>query len=149
MISVSLRRLLTMKDETKEASELFGKGWYCSQAVLGVFCEKYGLDKETAFKISCGLNSGSRCAEICGAASGAILVIGLKYGDSKDICNSKTEEFVKCFKEKNGGIVCRNIMGCDIFTPEGLAKAINDDLFKTVCAKAVLNAAQILKDSGY
>ncbi|MCL2296480.1 MAG: C-GCAxxG-C-C family protein [Methanomassiliicoccaceae archaeon] len=138
-----------MTDETKEASKLFGEGRYCSQAVLGAFCEKYGLDKDVALRISCGLNSGSRCAEICGAVSGAILVIGMKYGDSSDICNSKTEEFIEHFKEKNGEIVCRSIMGCDIFTPEGRAKAMNEDLFGTLCAKAVSNAAETLKELGY
>lgn len=135
-------------DEVEEASGLFGEGRYCSQAVLGAFSEKYGLDKEAAFRISCGLNSGSRCAEICGAVSGAILVIGLKYGDSNELCNSRTEEFIRRFKEKQGDVVCRNLMGCDIFTPEGKAKAFNENLFGTVCAKAVLDAAQALKDLG-
>lgn len=138
-----------MSNEVEEASELFDDGWYCSQAVLGAFCEKYGMSKDIAFKISCGLNSGSRCAELCGAVSGAVLVIGLKYGDSKSICNSKTEEFMRAFREKKGDVVCRNILGCDIFTPEGKAKAINGNLFETVCKKAVVDAAQVLSDMGY
>jgi len=138
-----------VSNEVEEASELFDDGWYCSQAVLGAFCEKYGMSKDIAFKISCGLNSGSRCAELCGAVSGAVLVIGLKYGDSKSICNSKTEEFMRAFREKKGDVVCRNILGCDIFTPEGKAKAINGNLFETVCKKAVVDAAQVLSDMGY
>jgi C_GCAxxG_C_C family probable redox protein len=133
-------------DNVKLASTYFGEGQYCSQAVLGAFCEKYGLDLKTALRISCGLNSGARCAEICGAVSGAILVIGLKYGDSNDICNSKTEEFVKMFEHDNGSVVCRNILGCDISTEEGKRKAAGENLFGTVCMKAVASAAQILKD---
>jgi len=135
--------------EVKKASDLFEKGWYCSQSVLCAFCEKYGLNEETALKISFGLNSGARCADICGAVSGAILVIGLKYGDSKDICNSKTEEFINSFKKKQGEIICRNILGCDISTQEGRELAIKKNLFRTVCADAVTNAAQTLSDLGY
>jgi len=138
-----------MSGEVREASEMFDAGRYCSQAVLGAFCEKYGMSKESAFRISCGLNSGSRCAELCGAVSGAVLVIGLRYGDSKSICNSKTEEFMRAFREKNGSVVCRDILGCDIFTPEGKAKAIDGNMFEIVCKKAVEDATQILCDLGY
>ena len=138
-----------MNKRVKRASELYGSGLYCSQAILGTFCEKYELDKEAAFKISCGLNSGVRCADVCGAVSGAVLVIGLKYGDSQEKCNLKTEEFIKCFKEKNGDVICRNLLGCDISTPEGNAKAVKENLYKTLCMDLVVNAAQILCDLGY
>jgi len=140
---------MEMYEKVKKASELFGSGYYCSQAVLGAFCEEYGLDTETAFRISCGLNSGARCSEICGAVSGAVLVISLRYGDSSEVCNLKVEEFMNAFKERYGGIVCRDILGCDIFTPEGKAKAMRDGLFGTLCVDAVANAAQTLVDLGY
>jgi C_GCAxxG_C_C family probable redox protein len=138
-----------MNEQVKQASELFGNGLYCSQAVLGAFCEKYGVDEKLAFKISCGLNSGFRCADVCGAVSGAILVIGLKYGDDKAVCNLKTEEYIKTFKEKNGSIICRDLLGCDISTPDGKEKAITENLFKTRCMDMVINAAQLLDDLGY
>ncbi|MCL1811669.1 MAG: C-GCAxxG-C-C family protein [Methanomassiliicoccaceae archaeon] len=138
-----------MNEKVKMASELFSNGRYCSQAVLGAFCEEYGMDREIAFRVSCGLNSGARCGELCGAVSGAVLVIGLRYGDYKEICNQRTEEFMNTFKEKYGEVVCRDILGCDISTPEGKAKFIKDDLFGTICMDAVINAAQTLSDLGY
>ena len=138
-----------MNERVKQASELFGNGLYCSQAVLGAFSEKYGIDKTLAFRISCGLNSGVRCADICAAVSGAILVIGLKYGDDKAVCNLKTEEYIKTFKEKNGSILCRDLLDCDISTPDGKEKAITENLFKTRCMDMVISAAQILDDLGY
>jgi C_GCAxxG_C_C family probable redox protein len=127
----------------------FRSGLYCSQSVLGAFCEKYGMEKEEALRISCGLNSGARCADLCGAVSGAIMVIGLKYGLSKSTCNSKTEEFIKIFRERNGGMICRDLLGCDIFTPEGRAKAVDEGLFGTVCLDLVVSAAEILCELGY
>ena len=135
-----------MNDEVRKAAEYFGSGLYCSQAVLLAFCEKFGLDEDTAVRISCGLNSGSRCAEICGAVSGAVLVIGLRYGDSADICNSKVEELLERFREEKGSVVCRDLLGCDIFTPEGLEKAEREGLFRTICKDAVITASQILCD---
>ena len=138
-----------INDTVKRAADYFKNGLYCSQAVLGAFCEKYGLAKETAFRLSFGLNSGIRCAEACGAVTGAILVIGLKYGHSKEIGNTKTEEYIKHFKDKNSSIVCRSLLGCDISTPNGREKAIRENLFKTRCLGLVENAAQALIDLGY
>ena len=138
-----------MNKRVKKASELYNGGLYCSQAVLGAFCEKYGMDENLAYKVSCGLNSGVRGADVCGAVSGAILVIGLKNGDDKALCNLKTEEYTKTFKERNGSIICRDLLGCDISTPEGKEKAITENLFKTRCMDMVIDAAQLLADFGY
>jgi len=138
-----------MNEKTKRASEFFAKGLYCSQAVLGAFCEAYGMETEAAFRISCGLNSGGRCAEMCGAVSGAILIIGLKHGDSKERCNVETEAFIHSFREKHGEVVCRKLLGCDIFTPEGREKMAKENVFGTTCVEMVRSAAQILEDSGY
>jgi C_GCAxxG_C_C family probable redox protein len=130
--------------EVEKAHGLYRDGKYCSQAILGAFCEKYGMDTDTAFRISCGLNSGMRCAEVCGVVSGAVLVIGLQCGDSNDECNARTEEFIRLFKKRKGSIICRDIMGCDIFTPDGKEDALNRNLFDTVCADAVVCSAEIL-----
>jgi C_GCAxxG_C_C family probable redox protein len=138
-----------MSANVKTASELFNSGLYCSQAILGAFSEKYDMEEELAFRISCGLNSGVRCAEVCGAVSGAILVIGLKYGDSSSECNLKTEEYIKAFKYLHGSIVCRDILGLDISTPDGKEKAVSENLFKTRCLDMVTSAAQLLVDLGY
>ena len=138
-----------MNGRAKEASEIYNSGQYCSQAVLGAFCEKCGMDQRLAFEISCGLNSGVRCAEACGAVLGAVLVIGLKYGSNKSVCNLKTEEYIEVFKEKNRSILCRDLLGCDISTPDGKEKAISENLFKTRCVDMVINAAQLLDDLGY
>ena len=138
-----------MDDRSLKAQELYNGGLYCSQAVLSAFCEKYGMDKDLAIRVSCGLNSGVRCADVCGAVSGAVLVIGLKYGDDKAVCNSRTEEYIRVFIEKNRSIICRDLLGCDISTPDGKEKAMSESLFNTLCVDMVVSAAQVLVDLGY
>jgi len=142
--------------KSQDAAELFRNGFLCSQAILAAFCESYGLDTNTALTIASGLGSGLRCAEVCGAVSGAVLVIGLKYGytDAKNRaakarCNAKAEEFVRIFRERNRHITCRDILGCDVSTPEGRQKAIDEKLFTTVCLDMVVSAATILEELGY
>lgn len=143
-----------MKSEYVE--QLFREGFLCSQSVLAAFCESYGLDRDSALRISCGLASGVNCSEVCGAVSGAVLVIGLKYGytntkdvDAKKTCSSKVGEFLNIFLKRKGNIICRNILCCDISTPEGRQKALDEKLFSTVCIDMVVSAADILEELGY
>jgi C_GCAxxG_C_C family probable redox protein len=64
-----------------DAAAYFNEGFSCSQAVVSSFSEDLGFDKETARKISCGFGAGmARTGNICGAVTGAMMVIGLKYG---------------------------------------------------------------------
>ena len=99
--------------------------------------------------LASGLGGGVRNAELCGAVTGAVLVVGLKYGHDKMLCYRMTEEFTAKFKEANQHLVCRDILGCDIATPDGRAKAIHDNLFKIVCVDMVKSAADILVGLGY
>lgn len=145
-----------MSTKSEVAAELFDSGFNCSQSVLAVFCEQYGLDKETAMKMSCGFGGGMRSGEVCGAVSGAVMVIGLKYGqfeaddkDSKKLCYSKTTEFLKAFKEKNEFIVCRQLLGRDISTKEGYEQAQNGNMFKTRCVDLIKSSVEILEELGY
>ena len=138
-----------MNDIAKQAADAYCSGLYCSQAVFSTFCERYGLGREMAQRIAFGLNSGLRCAEVCGAVSGAVLVIGLKHGDVKETGNAKTLEFMHQFKEKHKSVLCRDLLGCDIATPDGREKAVEQSLFSTRCVDLVRNAAQLLVDLGY
>lgn len=145
-----------MGAKSEKAVELFKKGLNCSQAVLVSFCEDYGLGSELALKIGCGFGGGVRSGEICGAVSGAVMVIGLKYGngsiadlESKGTCYAKTSEFLAKFRERNGSVVCRDLLGCDISTEAGLQLAKDKGLFSTTCADMVSSSIELLEDLGY
>jgi len=145
-----------MESGAEVASAVFGSGFNCGQSVFSAFCEKYGMNKETALKISCGLGSGLRSGEVCGAVSGAVLVVGLKYGhcladdtESKANCYAKTEEFLNEFRKRNGSIICRDLLGVDISTDDGRQQALDRKLFTTTCDDFVRSAATILEELGY
>jgi C_GCAxxG_C_C family probable redox protein len=64
-----------------EAVTLFQHGFSCSQTVLSVFAEDFGLDRDVVLRISQGFGAGIAYADdICGALSGAIMVIRLRCG---------------------------------------------------------------------
>ena len=147
-----------MSEKSQAALALFlDDRFNCTQAVLAVFCEAYGLDKEMAFKVSSGLGGGIRRGELCGAVSGAAQVVGLKHGQTvagdmiaKDNCYAKTHEFADKFKEIHGSIVCRELMGHDVWTVVNEeTKKLHQEIHVTICAKLVESAVKLLEELGY
>lgn len=78
----------------------YWNGHLCSQAVFKVFCEDFGLPASEAFKIGACFGSGMRQGEVCGACTGALMVLGLKYGDDKAKCGEVSDEFFEEFKKR-------------------------------------------------
>ena len=90
--------------------------------------------------------------ETCGVVTGSMMTIGLKYGKTKasdDEAKEKTYrlviEFVDRFKARHGSIVCRELLDCDMSTPEGLQEFKDRKLIETHCARFVKDASEILE----
>ena len=131
----------------------FAQGFNCSQAVLSAYAVRFGLDEETALKIASGFGGGlGRMADACGAVTGAFMVLGLKYGQdspdraAKEAIYTRIREFAERFKERNGSLVCRDLLGCDISTAEGLQRARDGEMFSRTCPKFVRDACEILEE---
>lgn len=99
------------------AGELFYKGYNCSQAVVAAFEDVTGLDGETALKIASSFGGGmGRMREVCGAVSGALMVLGMLYGYSEPDQQQKSEHyalvrrFADEFKDRTGSIICREML---------------------------------------
>lgn len=130
----------------EEAVQLFEDGYVCSQAVLAVFCEEFGLSREQAFKISMSFGGGMRKGEVCGACTGAIMALGLRYGENKSKSDEMCVKFLDSFKKENGSYICRDLLDCDIRTEEGIKYAIDNNLFKEICPKMVESAVKIAQE---
>lgn len=142
-----------MSAKSEQAVERFGKGFNCSQAVLGSYSKQFGLDCEKAFKVATGFGGGMRMGSTCGAVSGAFMVLGLKYGnttaeDKEGKANTykKVEEYIKRFKARNDSVTCRELLGCDLTTPEGMKEAQDKGLFSMICPRMVQDAVEILEE---
>jgi C_GCAxxG_C_C family probable redox protein len=142
-----------MTNREERAKELYtgGFGYNCAQSVLGAFAEDYGLDMETALKLSNGFGGGVRTGNVCGAVSGALMALGLECGFHKEndikqkgYCYKKTDEFIKAIREENGSILCRELLGCDISSPADFQKSDVQEAIQSTCPKLVMSAARIL-----
>ena len=130
----------------EDAVQIFENGYMCSQAVFAAFSEDYGLSKEQALKIGACFGSGMRKGEVCGACTGALMALGLKYGDDKAKSDEVCNRFLDEFKRQNGSFICRDLLGCDISTPEGVKQARDNNLFKEICPEMVRSAAEIVDE---
>lgn len=130
-------------DYIKEAVELFEQKYVCSQAVFAAFSPDLGLDKDQALKIGACFGSGMRKGEVCGACTGALMVLGLKYGENKEKSNEVCVRLLDEFEKENGSYICNELLGCDITTPEGVEYAVENNLFTELCPKMVESAAKI------
>jgi C_GCAxxG_C_C family probable redox protein len=129
-------------------------GYSCSQSVFSALAERWNISPDVSLRIAAGFGGGiARSAGTCGCVTGAIMAIGLTQTDISPEKNrfekEKTYEvcrrFMRAFEERNGSTLCSELLGCDISTPEGLAKARRDDLFHSRCTKLVRDAVDIVE----
>ena len=139
--------------KTEQALANFDQAYNCAQAVLATFAPDLGLDRETALKIASGFGAGmGRSGRTCGAVSGALMVIGLKFGytdntdyETKDRCYEIARQFITRFTDLHGTVECSQLLGCDVSTAEGMETAQEQDLFATLCPKLVQDAVRIVE----
>lgn len=142
-----------MDEKKKEGTATFYNGYNCAQSVLSVFAEELGISKDACLKLASPFGSGiAYMQETCGAVSGALMAIGLKYGRGKDgtiedkeLAYDMSRHFIEEFKKTTfGTICCRELMdGLNMNTPEGMAKIKELDLFRLRCSKHVQNSIEI------
>jgi C_GCAxxG_C_C family probable redox protein len=135
-----------MKTKSEAATERFLAGYNCAQSVLYAYGPDLGLDGETALKVATGLGAGmGRRGEVCGALTGGILVLGLKYGRGGQQYRSVTEdtyqrtlELMARFEKRHGSCFCRVLLeGCDLRTAEGQQFFKEHDLLHKTCVRCV------------
>ena len=142
-----------MKTKTEVAAEKFMSGYNCAQAILYAFGPDFGLDAERALKVATGLGAGmGRRGEVCGAVTGGILALGLKYGrggqqdrSATEETYRKTEELMVGFERRCGSCSCRALLeGCDLRTAEGQQHFKEHDLLHKTCLRCVETVAEVL-----
>ncbi len=142
-----------MENRVQRAVELFKSGYNCSQSVVAAFADIYGFTDEQALRMSASFGGGiGRMRETCGAACGLFILAGLETGavDAKDKeAKAQNYAFVqqlaKIFKERNGALICRELLELRKNTPVSSTPEERTDQYyaKRPCLKIVEEAAEI------
>lgn len=142
-----------MSTKPEQAVETFKKRFNCSQSVLSVYAEEAGLDRETALKLACGFGGGmGRMGQTCGAVTGAFMAIGLNFGAARPGDNPDKlrtfeliDKFARRFEARHDSLVCKDLLGFDMSTPEGREAAKRPGSFD-ICPKLVQSAVETLEE---
>lgn len=125
------------------------EGYNCAQSVFAAFAEELGLPLDMAMPLAAPFGGGiGRRGEICGAATGALLTLGLRHGSAvpgkatKEHAYAIAAEFLSRFEARMGAVCCRDLLQADISTPEGHAAARERNAF-AVCPLAIATATEI------
>ncbi len=140
-------------DEKQIALETFGSGYNCAQAVYSAFSEQLGLSREFALKSATGFGAGmGRRQHVCGAVSGAVMVLSMLYGRGESEPKEQGAEayrivrsFLAEFEKANKTIICKDLLdGCELLTDEGQARFEAENM-RGWCTGYVESAVEILK----
>ena len=136
----------------EKALEYFGRKFHCSQAVLAAFAPECGLTEEQALKLGACFGSGMRKGEVCGACTGALMVLGALYGqydkadpESRLRADEVNDKMMAGFAKVCGSYICNDLLECDVSTPEGRQYCLDNNLFTEFCPIMVANAVDVLE----
>ena len=143
-----------MTNPSPTATDLFEEGFNCSQSVLCSSPAAIALPRTVLLRLAAPFGGGmGRMGEVCGAVAGALMAIGLTAGFSTPADEEArlatyqiVRDFANRFRQRNGSILCHELLGVRIDNPEGLQMARERGLIESRCAKYVRDAIEILAD---
>jgi len=101
----------------ERANALYENGYNCSQSVLAVFSDLTGMSEEQCRQIGSAFGRGTGTGELCGAVSGALMVLGMlesgeedAYLESRKRVMGRSKALQKKFMEKFGAVRCHDLL---------------------------------------
>ncbi len=142
-----------MDTNADSAVAMFLQGYNCCQSVLACCGQERGMPRDMAIRTGQAFAAGiGKTGNLCGALTGALMVVGLgrealDAGDaaSKAHANEMAQALMDEFARRNGSLLCRDLIGCDLRTAEGQRQFKEKDALHKVCAKVVRDAAEIVE----
>ena len=133
-----------------ETAAKFAAGIHCSQCVLSAWADELGYDESETLRMAAAFGGGMFRGDTCGAVSGALMVLGLYYGDGTTetdaLVQEKTALFQQKFAERFGSTICRELLGIDLGQPGGKQQAAESGKLLSQCPEYVSGALEILAE---
>lgn len=138
--------------KAEKAIEYFRNKFNCSQSVLTAFSSENGLSENDSLKVACAFGGGMGRQQLtCGAVTGALMALGLKFGkgiddpeEKKQLTYAKTREFFEEFTKIHGSTNCIELLdGLNMTDPEDQKEIMERNLFVINCERYVADAVNI------
>ncbi len=142
-------------DHAEKARELFLEGYNCSQAVFLAYNDLTGLAHPAGARLASSFGGGmGRMREVCGAVSGAFMVLGMLRGyDDPDNADAKAahyamlQDFGDEFRKDHGSIICRDLLKDVKTSPGGKPQPRTKEFYESrPCLRCVTDAARMVDE---
>ena len=138
-------------ERCKKAVEYHRRGYNCAQSVLAAFTDLIGTPERQLMDLAGGFGGGAGTGELCGAISGAVMVLGLLTpGDPADPVASKkrTMELSKELQKRFSGIFeavrCQELLKKK-FLPDERTPAARELEIKGHCTVMIVTAVETVE----
>jgi C_GCAxxG_C_C family probable redox protein len=140
-----------MNNKSSLALATFGNSYNCSQSVFCVFAPDFGINKDLGLRLAGPFGGGiARRQETCGAVTGALMALGLKYGkgengtdEDKQRTLSISKKFIEEFEAEFGSIVCLKLLdNYRMDTESGDDAIAKENMYKKRCPEYVKFAVE-------
>lgn len=134
------------------AQQLMKEGYNWARSVLTSFAADYGWNWQETLRIAAAFGGGiARSGQMCGAVSGALMVIGLMSTGSpgredKDEVYREAQFFLEQFRQQNGSYNCTDLLGCDLSTEQGRQQPLRRNLISRICPSLLTSAVAIWEE---
>lgn len=140
------------RELVRQVDEAFDNELMCSQVTFVRGAEKLGFDRETAILAASGFGWGMQNGERCGAVTGSLMALGLKYGyrnleefPNYKILKEKQKEFDRRFIEGCGSLYCKELLKANYGVKEERDTIYKEERYRA-CALITAYACEILDD---
>ena len=139
----------------QRAKDLFLEGYNCAQATVLAYEDFFEESPETLAQLVSAFGGGmGRLREVCGSVSGMFFVLSKVYGyadpkekDGKMDLYARVQELATRFKERNGSIVCRELLGLSEKISVPVPEARTPEYYKKrPCPDIIADAADVLEE---
>jgi C_GCAxxG_C_C family probable redox protein len=146
--------MLTREETIRLAAGYAEEGFLCSESVLMALGDCLGISSDLIPRIATGFGAGiGRKGEVCGAASGGVMGLGLKFG--REVVEGGegerkpywfATEFLTRFEARCGEVRCQDLLGLDLSRPEAVEEYRRRGYWDTKCRELIKTAAGLSHD---
>lgn len=136
---------------SEKAVAYFQSGYNCAQSVLLALYEHLEPDGKNSLvpKIAAGFGGGiGRCGSACGALTGSVMAVGIKYASNEAGVEKRAETYAKAkklykqFEKQQGTVLCRDLIKYDLSNPDEAAKFRQEKVSEKVCVNLIKSAIE-------
>ncbi|MGD0173758.1 MAG: C-GCAxxG-C-C family protein [Anaerolineales bacterium] len=141
-------------DRAEIAVDTMRSGFNCAQSMVKAYAAELNADEAAVVRMVAPFGGGmGRNGYVCGAVSGAVMVIGARFGNAdaadtaaRDRAYAAVSKLLEKFRAEHHTVLCRELISFEINNPEGYQRAREAGVFQNRCPLFLRSVGKILDE---